>query len=56
MGSPRAKANGYADGLRGNKCNTSQYHLSWMQTTEYLAGYMEGMDARYAGARFPDEE
>jgi hypothetical protein len=55
---PRDKArhNGFADGLHAYQCNTRQYSDSWWQTTEYLAGYMEGVDQRHKGVKFPDEE
>ena len=54
-----AKINGFADGLHGYPCNTEQYmhsrdkfHLS----TFYMGKYMEGMDKRHQGVRFPDDE
>ncbi len=52
-----ARENGHADGLRNNKCDTSSrdYKLSWPQKTEYLAGYIDGMNARLSGVRFPEE-
>ena len=46
--SPRqkARANGFADGLKGLPCNTQQYKISWHLSVEYLAGYMDGMQKK----------
>jgi hypothetical protein len=58
-----AKNNGFGAALRKEPCDTQQYYRGGSEHTppskeavEYLAGYIQGCDARNAGVKHIEEE